>query len=132
IIEGNGWGNNYKGMLPTWDDNMVLSFHKYWNNNDKKSIQYILDMRNEYNVPIWLGETGENSNTWFTDAVQLFEENNIGWSWWPLKKLGNNNPLQIKMNDDYTRLVDYWNNKTITAPTATVAYNGLMQFANNA
>src|SRR6185503_7531495 len=22
IIEGNGWGNNYNGMLPVWDDNM--------------------------------------------------------------------------------------------------------------
>ena len=132
IIEGNAWGNNYKGMFPLWDDNMVLSFHKYWNNNDKNSIQYILDYRNQYNVPVWLGETGENSNTWFADAVQLFEENNIGWSWWPLKKLGNNNPLQIKLNDDYARLVDYWNNKTATAPASTEAFNGLMQFANDA
>ncbi len=24
IIEGNGWGNNYKGITPTWDNNMVL------------------------------------------------------------------------------------------------------------
>ena len=31
IIEGNGWGNNYKGVVPPWDGNMVLSFHKYWN-----------------------------------------------------------------------------------------------------
>jgi endoglucanase len=29
IIEGNGWGNNYKGLLGPWDNNMVLSFHKY-------------------------------------------------------------------------------------------------------
>src|SRR5439155_10202523 len=37
IIEGNGWGNNYAGVLPTWDNNMVLSFHKYWNYNDPAS-----------------------------------------------------------------------------------------------
>ena len=35
IIEGNGWGNNYNGLLPVWDKNMVLSFHKYWNFNDE-------------------------------------------------------------------------------------------------
>ena len=41
---------------------------------------------------------GENSNTWFTEAIHLFETNNIGWAWWPLKKLGNNNPpLQLEM-----------------------------------
>ena len=54
IIEGNGWGNNYKGIFPLWDDNTVLSFHKYWNYNDTKSIQYILDYRKQYNVPVWL------------------------------------------------------------------------------
>ena len=31
IIEGNCWGNNYKGIFPLWDNNLVLSFHKYWN-----------------------------------------------------------------------------------------------------
>ena len=45
IIEGNGWGNNYNGMLGPWDNNMVLSFHKYWNYNDQQSIQHILDYR---------------------------------------------------------------------------------------
>src|SRR5665213_3647433 len=80
IIEGNGWGNNYNGILPTWDPNMVLSFHKYWNYNRKQQIQQILDTRNKYNVPVWLGETGENSNVWFTEAIQLLEENNIACS----------------------------------------------------
>jgi hypothetical protein len=27
------------------------------------------------------------------------EDNDIGWSWWPLKKMGINNPLQIKKPD---------------------------------
>ena len=85
-------------MLGTWDNNMVLSFHKYWNKNDQNSIQHILDFREQYQVPVWLGETGENSNVWFTEAIQLLESNNIGWSWWPLKKLGINNPLQIPGN----------------------------------
>ena len=103
IIEGNAWGNNYKGIFPAWDKNMVVSFHKYWNNNDVQSIQYMLDVRNQNNVPIWIGETGENSNVWFTDAIKLYEENNIGWSWWPLKKIGNNNPLEIKSNLNYNQ-----------------------------
>ena len=38
IIEGNGWGNNYNGIFPLWDNNMAMSFHKYWNNNDVASI----------------------------------------------------------------------------------------------
>ena len=101
IIEGNGWGNNYNGMLPTWDNNMVLSFHKYWNYNRRQDIQKIPATRNKYNVPVWLGETGENSNVWYTEAIRLLEKNNIEWAMWPLKKMGANNPLEIKSNLNY-------------------------------
>jgi endoglucanase len=130
IIEGNGWGNNYKGIFPLWDNNTVISFHKYWNFNDAKSIQHMLDARNQNNAPVWVGETGENSNVWFADAVQLMESNNIGWCWWPLKKLGNNNPLEIPMNPWYERVVNYWNGRgKVAAPTAEQARIGLMDLA---
>jgi hypothetical protein len=128
VIEGNGWGNNYNGMLPPWDDNMVLSFHKYCNKNDKASIQKIVDTREQYNVPVWLGETGENSNVWYAQAVQLLEENNIGWAWWPLKKLGVNNPLQIRSNLNYQDVLNYWNGKG-EKPRESNAYSGLLELA---
>ena len=131
IIEGNGWGNNYNGLLGPWDNNMVLSFHKYWNQNDQRSIQHIINFRDKYNVPVWVGETGENSNTWFTEAIHLLESNNIGWAWWPLKKLGNNNPLQIKSNPDYDALVEYWNGKTAKPPEVKNVYRGLMELAEH-
>jgi endoglucanase len=129
IIEGNGWGNNYAGMMGPWDNNMVLSFHKYWNYNNQQSIQHILDYREKYKIPVWIGETGENSNTWYTEAIRLFEDNNIGWSWWPLKKMGNNNPLQIRSNPDYDVLLKYWTGKTPTAPAKASVYKGLMELA---
>jgi endoglucanase len=131
IIEGNGWGNNYNGVLPAWDKNMVLSFHKYWNYNRQQDIQKILDTRDKYNVPVWLGETGENSNTWFTEVVRLLEDNNIGWSMWPLKKMGNNNPLQIRSNPDYDSLRKYLNDDG-PKPNSKDAYKGLMRLANDA
>ncbi|MEO5892241.1 MAG: cellulase family glycosylhydrolase, partial [Ferruginibacter sp.] len=128
IIEGNGWGNNYNGLLPAWDDNMVLSFHKYWNNNDQESIRKILYTRDDFNMPVWLGETGENSNVWFTQAIRLFENNNIGWAWWPLKKSGANNPLEIRSNLNYDDLVNYWNGKG-KQPRESNVYSGLLELA---
>jgi len=131
IIEGNCWGNNYNGIFPKWDNNMVASFHKYWNNNDLASIQSILDMREQQNIPLWLGESGENSNTWFTNAIRLVEENHIGWSWWPLKKVGSVvNPLTIVKNDDYDVLLNYWKNGG-TKPTVDFSKDALMQLAEN-
>lgn len=132
IIEGNGWGNNYNGIFPVWDKNMVLSYHKYWNFNDVNSIKGMLEAREKQNVPVWLGETGENSNTWFTDAIRLLEQHNIGWAWWPLKKAGHNNPLEIPSNHNYNNLVDFWNGKRTEPPKESDVYSGLLELATYA
>lgn len=111
IIEGNGFGNNYRGILPTWDDNMIISFHKYGNFNTVGAIKNYLELRDKYNAPLWLGESGENSNTWFTEAIQLAEDHGIGWAWWQEKKMGINNPLEIKRPAGYEKLLNYWSGK---------------------
>lgn len=130
IIEGNCWGNNYDNIFPLWDDNMVVSFHKYWNNTDQNSIQKFLDYRQQYNVPIWMGESGENSNSWFTSAISLLEANRIGWAWWPLKKSGINNLLEVKINDGYRKVIEYWRGNG-EKPTNAEAVKAFMQFAED-
>lgn len=128
IAEGNCWGNNYANLLPPWDDNLALSFHKYWNNNDRASIADKLALRERYDVPLWLGESGENSNAWFADAIELVEGQGIGWAFWPLKKIGFNNPLEIRPNPGYGKLLAYWKGGG-ARPSADEAYEALMQLA---
>jgi endoglucanase len=130
FIEGNCWANNYNGIFPLWDDNMVISFHKYWNYTNNASIQKFLDIRKTWNVPVWMGETGENSNAWFTDVVTLLERNKIGWAMWPLKKSGLNNPLQVKINPGAQQIFDYWKGKA-PRPSSTEAFESLLQLAKN-
>jgi len=132
VIEGNCWGNNYAGLLDggLWDDNLVLSFHKYWNAPSPQSIADLLALRDTRQVPLWLGETGENSNDWFTRTVALVEGEGIGWSWWPLKKIRYNNPLQVVPNPGYGKLLSYWNGKG-PKPTAAEAETALMQLATH-
>lgn len=130
IIEGNCWGNNYAGITPDWDKNMALSFHKYWTNNNLSDIGAAMKLREQYNMPIWLGESGENSNLWYADVLNLVESQHIGWAFWPLKKLGLNNPLQVPINPGYQKLLDYWL-KNGEKPTAAEAKKALMQLATD-
>jgi len=131
ILEGNGWGNNYNGLPKLWDDNIVLSFHKYWTTNAPESIQNIIDLRNKLNVPAWLGETGENSNVWFTELNQLLLKNNIGYAYWPMKKIDNIAGItNVKITSDYKKLLDYWKNGG-TKPTKEFAKKTLMKIADN-
>jgi aryl-phospho-beta-D-glucosidase BglC (GH1 family) len=131
FIEGNGWGNNYNGLIPLWDNNMAFSFHKYWNYNNDETIQSILDLRKKHNIPIWLGETGENSNVWFTELIQLLNKHNIGYAFWPMKKIDNIAGItNVKITPEYEKLLSYWKNGG-EKPSRDFAAKALMQIAEN-
>jgi endoglucanase len=130
IVEGNGFGNNYRGVFPLWDNNMAVSFHKYGNFNNIGAIQSFLDLRATYNVPLWMGESGENSNTWFTEAIGMVEGLDIGWAWWQEKKMAINNPLEVKLTLAYQKLLDYWNGKGLM-PSQAEAKATLNELLNN-
>jgi endoglucanase len=130
-----------KAILPTWDNNMVLVFHKYWDKNNTASIQGYLDIRTQHNVPIWNGETGENSNSWAQGMSTLLNANNIGWSWWTIKKVngtagnaGNKpQPYEIPEPANYIDVINYVNNLgTGTPPSQSDAANIFLGLAANA
>ena len=130
FIEGNGFANDFNGLTPPWDDNMVYSFHKYWSENTAESIQWVLDIREENNVPLWMGEAGENSNVWFTDAIELFETNDIGWSWWPMKRIETIvGPYSIDFTDGYKKILSYWRGE-IEKPSSDEAFSIMIDLAN--
>ncbi len=131
FIEGNSFANDHSGLTPPWGDNLVYSFHKYWSGTSSNDLDWIISLRNTHNVPLWMGESGENSNTWFTDFIATCETNNIGWSWWPVKKNGINNVLNVTLNKDYDNLVKYWKGEISVAPSAENAYKAVMQWAEN-
>ena len=132
IIEGNDYANNYTGLLPPWDDNMAYSFHKYWNSTNSDDLNWVLPIREQYDVPLWMGESGENSNTWYTDAVKLFEDNNVGWAWWAMKKIGSvNSPYRILVNEGYQKILNYWKDEG-DKPSEQEAYDAMMKLADNA
>ena len=132
-ISGNCWGNNYESFdihpLKQCDDNMVITFHKYWNNNRDDSIAKWLEIRDQYNMPLWMSEAGENSNTWFSDCISLLEKNNIGWSWWPVKKSKYNNIFKVKTDQDYKDMINSWANNENSSKEHT--FKTVMQYAEN-
>jgi aryl-phospho-beta-D-glucosidase BglC (GH1 family) len=120
-----------KAMLPAWDNNMVLVFHKYWDYNNRASIQGFLDIRAQNNVPIWNGETGENGNAWAASMVKLLGENNIGWSWWTYKKVNQTaNPCMIAEPAHYNKIVEYVRGKGPKPPQAD-ADTIMLELADN-
>ncbi|MDQ6733338.1 MAG: glycoside hydrolase family 5 protein, partial [Nitrospirota bacterium] len=87
FLEAAQWDTNFKVFGPPFDRNVVYEFHKYWIPPAQSAIQEYVDYRNRYNVPIWLGESGENTDQWIQQFRTLLEKNDIGWCFWPYKKM---------------------------------------------
>jgi len=60
-------------------------------------------------VPIWLGESGENTNEWFRECVALVEKHGIGWPGAAQEAQQPEVHLHGDAPDDFKRVVDYWN-----------------------
>ncbi|MBX0291844.1 cellulase family glycosylhydrolase [Hymenobacter sp. HSC-4F20] len=102
LLEGNGYGNEYTNLTPdklaiTDKGNLVYNAHRYWCPNTPEAadpnpqqinlLRNLAAFRDQWQVPVWVGETGENSNEWFAAAVQALNAQNIGWCHWNIKRV---------------------------------------------
>lgn len=87
FLGGAQWDSNFKVFGPPFDQKLVYTFHKYWMDVKQEAIQEYLDFSNRHNVPIWMGESGENSDEWIASFRTLLERNGIGWCFWTYKRL---------------------------------------------
>lgn len=100
LLEGKGYGNEYTGLTPDLfpgQTNLVWNGHRYWVTNDPtvkdhnanqlNLIANLVNFRTKWNVPVWVGETGENSNHWIAEACRNLNDKGIGWCLWTHKRL---------------------------------------------
>ena len=87
ILGGAQWDTNFTVFGAPFDSNVMYTFHKYWSPPTEAEIQPYLDFRSRYNVPIWLGESGENKDEWIHDFTAVLEKDEVGWAFWPYKKI---------------------------------------------
>jgi aryl-phospho-beta-D-glucosidase BglC (GH1 family) len=87
FLGGARWDTNFKVFGPPFDPKLVYTFHKYWMEVNQGAIQEYLDFRDKYNVPVWMGESGENTDEWISSFRKLLDANTIGWCFWPYKRM---------------------------------------------
>ncbi|MGC9513069.1 MAG: cellulase family glycosylhydrolase [Fidelibacterota bacterium] len=131
FVEGNWYATDFNQLTPPFDGNMVYSFHKYWNETDTDSFNPYTALRNTWNVPLWLGETGENSNDWHFEALRMAEKLNIGWCTWTHKKFETiTSPWSASLPEGFDELLNYWSGNG-AKPNENLATALLFQFAEN-
>jgi endoglucanase len=87
ILGGAQWDSNFSVFGPPFDKNVMYTFHKYWMPPVQDAVNPYVAFRDKYNVPIWMGESGENTDAWINQFRKLLEVNEISWTFWPYKKM---------------------------------------------
>lgn len=107
-IEGAHWATDVQIFDHKYDENMVLHFHRYAEIPDITCLQKFMEKAEELNVPLWMGETGENVNEWYAALYPLALNLGIGYNLWPWKKMEcTNSPYSIRKPKEYQMILDY-------------------------
>ncbi|MBL0272968.1 MAG: cellulase family glycosylhydrolase [Chitinophagaceae bacterium] len=131
-LEGFDWSNDWSLFDKPFDKNVFYQFHYYcWGRPDNlNNIDEYLKKRKELNTPVWVGETGEKGNAIYWATSQLFAANNIGYSFWPWKKMDTKNtPYSIKKPNQWDLISEY--TKGGLRPDSLVAEKALNELLEN-
>lgn len=112
ILEGLHWSTDFSifESLPAGFsmEGILLEFHKYWSNPDEESLSPFLEVSKHLNVPLFMGEGGENNHAWYTTIFPLYERLGISWSFWTYKKMDcDNSPVTFEKPENWQMLIDY-------------------------
>ena len=106
LLGGANWNSDFS-VFSDWkfDDKIMYTCHRYWCDTLQNNIQDYVDFRNKVNLPIYMGETGENNDNWVAAWTRLMERNNIGWHYWPYKKMARGACMMIISTPENWNLV---------------------------
>lgn len=108
FLGGAQWDTNFKVFGPPFDDRLAYTFHKYWMDVKQDAVQEYVDFGDRYSVPVWMGESGENTDEWIASFRTLLERNGIGWCFWPYKKLDSNSCIaSIKKPAEWDAIISF-------------------------
>ena len=139
ILGGAQWDTNFKIFGRPFDSKLIYTFHKYWSDTTQPEIQEYIDFRNKYDVPIWIGETGENTMMWIASFRRLLERNNIGWCFWTFKRLDTDRSIvSINQPEEYDKIIEYANSDRQTfenirksLPDRDIITKAVAEYLNN-
>jgi hypothetical protein len=88
FLNGAHWGYKLDVLKGTrFDPQLVYTFHVYWSEPSQTVLEPELQFARAHVVPIFLGESGENTDGWIANFRRLLDRHDIGWTFWTYKRM---------------------------------------------
>ena len=114
---------------PPFARNLAYTYHSFWASTKRDSIQRHLNFANLYDVPLFLGETGELTDEWNDRFRRLHESHDIGWSFWTYKNLDTPSTIvSIPRPDGWNEIVAYADGARKERPSAALVDRAVAQY----
>ena len=108
LIGGAQWNGNFKPFSDsTYDDKLMYTCHRYGGEPTPEAIGEIIAFRDSVNLPMYMGEIGHNTDEWQKKFCETMEQNNIGYTFWPYKKIDQSCMAGIKRPENWNEVVTF-------------------------
>ena len=106
LLGGARWNSDFF-MFTDWtfDNNIMYTCHRYGGEPTAEAIKGYIDFRDKTQLPMYMGEIGHNTDEWQAQFVKVMKENNIGYTFWPYKKIDNSCMMGITRPEQWDDIV---------------------------
>jgi len=89
VLGGVQWDTNFTIFDSRFDSKVMYSFHVYGITPSEATIKPYVDFADQNDAPLFMGESGENTDEWIAQFVRVLENDHVNWCFWPYKKIEN-------------------------------------------
>ena len=108
LIGGAEWNNSFEFFTDwTFDDKIMFTCHRYGGEPTAKYLDKIIEFRDKTGLPMYMGETGHNTDEWQSALTEVLIDNNIGYTFWPYKKIGGETMMSITKPGNWDLIVKF-------------------------
>ncbi len=141
ILLGGAHWNSFFFMFDDWtfDKNIMFTCHRYGGPATKEAIKDYIDFRDKTQLPMYMGEIGHNTMEWQAQFVEVMKQNNIGYTFWPYKKIDDSCMMGIPRPEGWDSTIVKFSETSRNSyqewrearPRQAEALRLLMQYAEN-
>ncbi len=141
ILLGGAHWNSFFFMFDDWtfDKNIMFTCHRYGGPATKEAIKDYIDFRDKTQLPMYMGEIGHNTDEWQAQFVEVMKQNNIGYTFWPYKKIDNSCMMGIQRPAEWDSVIVKFSETSRNSyqewrearPDQQLARRLLMEYAEN-
>ena len=102
------WNGNFKPFKDwTYDDKLMWTCHRYGGDPVRPAIMNFIEFRDSTNLPMYMGEIGHNTDEWQETFCRTMQEANIGYTFWPYKKIRNSCFSGITPPENWDKVMEF-------------------------